>query len=258
MRIWPIPCLEDNYAYLLIDDRSGDAAVVDPVEPGHVIEAAHVHGANIKFVITTHHHWDHAGGNDEIKKLIPGIRVYGGSKDSVQGCTNAVQDGEEISLGLAIKIKALHTPCHTKGHICYNVTEDCGDDSAVFTGDTLFIGGCGKFFEGTAEQMYHSLCKKLASLPPSTRVFCGHEYTVKNLSFALEVEPDNPAIKKKLAWSKQQRMENKPTVPSTIGEELEVNPFMRVHTKSIQDATGLINPIEIMGAVRRWKDGWKG
>lgn len=258
MEIWPVPCLQDNYAYLLIDESSRDAAVVDPVEPDRVIKAAQACGANIKFVITTHHHWDHAGGNNKIKELIPGIRVYGGSEDNVQGCTDAVQDGSEFSLGNAIRIKALHTACHTKGHICYNVSDTHSGNSAVFTGDTLFIGGCGRFFEGTAEQMYYSLCKKLGSLPPSTHVYCGHEYTVKNLSFGLEVEPNNPAIKEKLAWAKQQRSENKPTVPSTIGEELQINPFMRVHTKSIQDATGLTSPIEVMGALRRWKDGWKG
>lgn len=258
MKIWPVPCLQDNYAYLLVDDSSGDAAVVDPVEPPRVIEAAEAHGANIKFVITTHHHWDHAGGNDKIKKLIPGIKVFGGSEDNIQGQTDALQDGDEITLGDSVIIKAIHTPCHTKGHICYNVIDARGDAPAVFTGDTLFIGGCGRFFEGTAEQMHYSLCEKLAVLAPSTQVFCGHEYTVKNLSFASEVEPQNLAIKRKLAWSKQQQMENKPTVPSTIGEELEINPFMRIQAKSIQDATGFTNPIEVMGALRRWKDGWKG
>eukprot|EP00250_Pteridium_aquilinum_P031361 c43482_g1_i1 orf=185-961(-) len=258
MKIWPVPCLQDNYAYLLVDDSSGDAAVVDPVEPDRLIQAADAHGAHIKFVITTHHHWDHAGGNDKIKKLIPGLKIYGGSEDNIQGQTDKLQDGGEVALGDSIRIRAIHTPCHTKGHICYNITDAKGGDPAVFTGDTLFIGGCGKFFEGTAEQMHYSLCEKLAGLPPNTQVFCGHEYTLKNLRFASEVEPENLSLKRKLAWAKQQQTENKPTVPSTIGEELETNPFMRVQAKSIQDATGFTNPIEVMGALRRWKDGWNG
>lgn len=258
MKIFPVPCLQDNYAYLLVDDQSGDAAVVDPVEPDRVVAAAASHGAHIKFVITTHHHWDHAGGNDKIKKLVPNIRVYGGSEDNVQGQTDKLHDGGEVALGDSIKIRAMHTPCHTKGHICYFITDGKGGDPAVFTGDTLFIGGCGRFFEGTPEQMHYSLCERLAALPPNTQVFCGHEYTVKNFAFALDVEPENPALKRKFAWAKQQQAESKPTVPSTIGEELETNPFMRVKEKSIQDATGMSSPIEVMGALRRWKDGWKG
>ncbi|KAI5080945.1 hypothetical protein GOP47_0004128 [Adiantum capillus-veneris] len=242
----------------LVDDLSGDAAVVDPVEPDRLVEAAESHGARIKFVITTHHHWDHAGGNDKIKKLIPGIIVYGGSEDNVQGQTDKLHDGSAVQLGDSIKITAMHTPCHTKGHVCYFVTDAKGGDPAVFTGDTLFIGGCGRFFEGTADQMYYSLCESLVALPPNTQVFCGHEYTVKNFAFALEVEPENLALKRKFAWAKQQRADGKPTVPSTISEELETNPFMRVKEKPVQDATGLSNPIEVMGALRRWKDGWKG
>ncbi|KAH7351788.1 hypothetical protein KP509_19G014400 [Ceratopteris richardii] len=147
---------------------------------------------------------------------------------------------------------------HTKGHICYFVTDIKGGDPAVFTGDTLFIGGCGRFFEGTPEQMYYSLCEKLASLPARTQVYCGHEYTVKNFAFALEVDPENMFLKRKSTWAKQQQAEKKPTVPSTIGDELETNPFMRVREKSIQDIMKLSDPIEVMGALRRMKDGWKG
>ncbi|KAJ6297131.1 hypothetical protein OIU78_022789 [Salix suchowensis] len=191
MKILHVPCLEDNYSYLIIDESTKEAAVVDPVEPEKLINAANEHGLNLKLVLTTHHHWDHAGGNEKIKEMVPGIKVYGGSLDNVKGCTNKVENGDKVSLGADITILALHTPCHTKGHISYYVTGKEGEDPAVFTGDTLFIAGCGKFFEGTAEQMYQSLCVTLGSLPKPAQVYCGHEYTVKNLQFALTVEPDN-------------------------------------------------------------------
>jgi len=258
MKIVPVPCLEDNYAYLIIDEETREAAVVDPVEPQNILQAAEVHGANIKFVLTTHHHWDHAGGNEELKKLVPGIEVYGGAKDNVKGCTVALEHNDELTLGRTVTIKALHTPCHTKGHISYFLTSTSGDDPAVFTGDTLFIAGCGKFFEGSAEQMYQSLCKILASLPRSTRVFCGHEYTVKNLRFAMTVEPENERIKQKLNWAEQQRKENKPTVPSTIQDELESNPFMRVDRLELKDLVGHNSPVHVLGEIRQMKDNWRG
>ncbi|KAH9311567.1 hypothetical protein KI387_026602 [Taxus chinensis] len=242
----------------ILDEASGEAAVVDPVEPQKILQVAEEHGSNIKYVLTTHHHWDHAGGNEEIKKLVPGIKVYGGAKDNVQGCTIAVEHGDELLLGGTVTIKALHTPCHTKGHISYFLTSTSGDDPAVFTGDTLFIAGCGKFFEGSAEQMYESLCKTLASLPISTRVYCGHEYTVKNLQFALTVEPENERIKQKLSWAEQQRKENKFTVPSTIQDELEYNPFMRVDRPELKERIGHNSPVQVIGEIRRMKDSWKG
>ncbi|KAJ0101585.1 hypothetical protein Patl1_06794 [Pistacia atlantica] len=237
MKIFHVPCLEDNYSYLIIDETTKEAAVVDPVEPQKIVDAAKQHGAQLTLVLTTHHHWDHAGGNDKIKQIVPGIKVYGGSLDNVRCCTHQVENGDNISLGAHINILSLHTPCHTKGHISYYVTSKEGEqDPAVFTGDTLFIAGCGKFFEGTAEQMYQSLCVTLGSLPKPTRVYCGHEYTVKNLQFALTVEPNNAKIQQKLSWAQQQRQAGFPTVPSTIDEEMETNPFMRVDLPELQNA----------------------
>ncbi|GLJ26351.1 hypothetical protein SUGI_0507590 [Cryptomeria japonica] len=258
MKIVPVPCLDDNYAYLIIDEASGEGAVVDPVEPQKLVQLAEEHGCNLKLVLTTHHHWDHAGGNEEIKKLVPGIKVYGGAKDHVKGCTIAVEHGDEIILGGTVTIKALHTPCHTKGHISYFVTSTSGDDPAVFTGDTLFIAGCGRFFEGSAEQMYESLCKTLASLPKLTQIYCGHEYTVKNLQFALTIEPENERIKQKLLWAEQKRKENKFTVPSTIQDELDSNPFMRVDLPELKDRIGHNSAVHVIGEIRKMKDGWKG
>ena len=137
-----------------------------------VLKAAKEEGVSISKVLTTHKHNDHAGGNSAIAKSIPGLEIVGGEKDRVQGCTSTVKDGDEFSIG-SIEVKCLHTPGHTVGHICYYVTE--GEQKAVFTGDTLFVGGAGRFFEGTPEEMQHSLAEKLGKLPPETLVYCGHE-----------------------------------------------------------------------------------
>ncbi|KAL2897999.1 Hydroxyacylglutathione hydrolase cytoplasmic [Bienertia sinuspersici] len=240
MKIFHIPCLQDNYSYLIIDESTKLAAVVDPVEPEKVLEVARQNGADVKFVLTTHHHWDHAGGNDKIRELVPGIKVFGGSIDNVKGCTDKMDNGDKFVLGAEVNILSLHTPCHTKGHISYYITGKEDEMPAVFTGDTMFIAGCGKFFEGTAEQMYQSLCVTLGSLPKPTRVYCGHEYTVKNLQFALTVEPENTEIAEKLAWAQNQRSAGIPTIPSTIAEELETNPFMRVNISEIQGLIQLL------------------
>ncbi|XP_004490514.1 hydroxyacylglutathione hydrolase cytoplasmic [Cicer arietinum] len=258
MKIYHIPCLEDNYSYLIVNESTKEAAAVDPVEPEKVLEASNSYGLTLKFVLTTHHHWDHAGGNDKIKELVPGIKVYGGSLDNVKGCTDAVENGDKVHLGADITVLALHTPCHTKGHISYYVTGKEDEDPAVFTGDTLFIAGCGKFFEGTAEQMYQSLNVTLGSLPKPTRVYCGHEYTAKNLQFALTVEPDNLKILQKLTWAQNQRQVGQPTIPSTIEDELETNPFMRVDLHAIQEKMGSKSPVQALGELRKLKDNWKG
>ncbi|XP_027104105.2 hydroxyacylglutathione hydrolase cytoplasmic isoform X1 [Coffea arabica] len=273
MKILHIPCLEDNYSYLVINEKTKEAAAVDPAEPHKVFRAAQENGVHLKLVLTTHHHWsaprlclglqmhfddrDHAGGNDKIKQIVPAIKVYGGSVDNVRGCTNKVENGDRIPLGDEISILCLHTPCHTQGHISYYVTGKDGEDPAVFTGDTLFIAGCGKFFEGTAEQMYQSLCVTLGSLPKPTQVFCGHEYTEKNFQFAITVEPDNEKIRQKLAWAQQQRRSGLPTIPSTIGEELETNPFMRVDLPDVQRKVGCKSPVEAIREIRQRKDTWK-
>ncbi|XP_057776692.1 hydroxyacylglutathione hydrolase cytoplasmic [Salvia miltiorrhiza] len=258
MQILHIPCLEDNYSYMIIDEPTKEAAVVDPVEPHKILRVAQENGVHLKLVLTTHHHWDHAGGNEKMKQLVPDIKIFGGSLDNVQACTNKLDNGDKLSLGAEISILSLHTPCHTKGHISYYVTGKDGDEPAVFTGDTLFIAGCGKFFEGTAEQMYQSLCTTLGSLPKPTRVYCGHEYTMKNLQFASTVEPDNVSISQKLSWAEQKRKTGLPTVPSTIKEEFETNPFMRVDLPEIQEKVGCKSAVEALRKIRQLKDEWRG
>ncbi|XP_062308203.1 hydroxyacylglutathione hydrolase, mitochondrial [Osmerus eperlanus] len=256
MKIELLPALTDNYMYLLIDEETKEAAIVDPVEPVKVLEAVKKHKVKLTTVLTTHHHWDHAGGNEKMLRLMPGLTVYGGD-DRVDALSKKVSHSNTLKLG-SLSVKCLFTPCHTTGHICYFVTKNNSTEPpAVFTGDTLFVAGCGKFFEGTAEQMYRALVDVLGRLPPETRVYCGHEYTVNNLKFARHVEPDNEVILKKLAWAKEKFSNGEPTIPSTVADEFSFNPFMRVKEKAVQDHTGQTDPIETMRSLRKEKDGFK-
>ena len=187
MRVRILPALSDNYMYLLVDENTKEAAIVDPVDPDCVIKAVEEEGVKLTTILTTHHHWDHAGGNKEMVSKVPGLVVIGGD-DRIDGVTRKVTHGDDLNVG-GIHVSCLFTPCHTTGHICYYVTQD--GDKMVFTGDTLFLGGCGRMFEGTAEQMYHALIGILTKLPPETKVFCGHEYSLQNLGYGNHVEPDN-------------------------------------------------------------------
>nr|XP_034830574.1 hydroxyacylglutathione hydrolase, mitochondrial isoform X1 [Maniola hyperantus] len=252
-----LPALKDNYMYLIVDKATKEAAIVDPVEPKTVLQAVKDNGVKLTTVLTTHHHWDHAGGNDELVKMHPGLEVYGGD-DRIGALTTKVQHNTKFNIG-QLNVQCLYTPCHTSGHICYFITTPHeGNDSAVFTGDTLFLGGCGRFFEGTAEQMHKALIEILGNLPDQTKVFCGHEYTLSNLKFAAHVEPENDEVKKKIQWSESRREEKKPTVPSTISEEKLYNPFMRVTEPSVMKHAKKNEAIETMRAIRLEKDNFKG
>ncbi|CAI5471416.1 unnamed protein product [Closterium sp. Yama58-4] len=258
MKVMIVPVLQDNYAYLLYDEQSKEAAAVDPADPVLVMNAAKHKGLNVVAVLTTHHHRDHAGGNEEVKRMLPSVLVYGGSMDAIPACTNELKHGDCFQLGdETMTIKALHTPGHTNGHICYFVTANNGQhDPILFTGDCLFVGGCGRFFEGTPADMYHSLCRVIKMLPPATKVYCGHEYTVKNLQFALFLEPSNPAAQEKIKWAMERRRNRLPTVPSTLAQELKYNPFMRVELPSMQTVTGREAPEDVMGEIRARKDAF--
>lgn len=206
-------------------------------------------------MLTTHHHWDHAGGNEKlISKFKSKLDVYGGD-DRIGALTNKVTQNDEFKIG-DLSVRCLFTPCHTTGHICYYVTSSEGDQG-VFTGDTLFSGGCGRFFEGTADQMYSALIDKLSALPDETKVFCGHEYTLQNLAFAKHVEPDNQDIAKRILWSQEKRASNQPTIPSSIGDEKKINPFMRVNVESVQRHAGQNEGVATMASIRKEKDTFK-
>jgi len=246
----------DNYSYLLIDEKLNIAAAVDPAQPEKVLFAAKEQGVQITTVLTTHHHWDHADGNPGMIQEIPNLRVYGGSS-KVKAITDIVKSGDIIKLGHSL-IHVHSVPCHTLDHLFYEVedTEDSHQPHSLFTGDTLFISGCGRFFEGTADQMYHALYEVAAKLPHNTLVYCGHEYTVKNLQFAKTIEPKNENVLAKLEWAENQRSQNRSTVPSTIAEELTYNPFMRCNLRSVAEAVGMIDSdtIKVLQEVRNRKD----
>ncbi|KAK2754514.1 Cytoplasmic glyoxalase II [Arachnomyces sp. PD_36] len=259
----------NNYAYLVTDEPSKDSVIVDPANPPEVspvlkteIDSGKI---NLKAIVNTHHHWDHAGGNEEILKQFGTLSVIGG-KDC-QFATKTPKHGEEFKIGDRISVKALHTPCHTQDSICYYLQD--GDQRVVFTGDTLFIGGgiipahvlrsawftdilagCGRFFEGNAEEMHKALNETLAALPDDTLVYPGHEYTKQNVKFCLSVSQSEP-IKKLDTFATQ----NKETQGKfTIGDEKLHNVFMRVNDPEIQKATGKTSPVDVMAALREMKN----
>jgi hydroxyacylglutathione hydrolase len=215
MRVLPIPCLTDNYAYLVIDGNN--AAIVDPSAHEPVLEVIAREKVKPVAIWLTHHHWDHIGGVEGIIAAHPDIAVVTHTSDSarVPNATKLVDDGDVVSLG-NLRAKVLHNPGHTLGAISYWIEDG---DGAVFTGDTLFGAGCGRVFEGTPEMMFASL-NKLAALPPTTRVYFGHEYTAANLKFALHVEPNNEAVA-----ARMERIAT-PSTPSTIADERTTNPFL--------------------------------
>lgn len=262
MKVLPIKALQDNYMYLLVDESTKFAAAVDPVNASAMSSAIYDNGVELKAILTTHHHHDHAHGNADLLALYPEITVYGGD-NRIQALTKLVSHGEMIKLG-TLNIECLSTPCHTKGHICYYVTcepdplssnaDINNSERVVFTGDTLFVAGCGRFFEGSSDQMDKSLNEILANLPSETKVYCGHEYTVANLKFALSVEPQNTDIKTKLAWAQSKTSKKEPTIPSTIGEEKKINPFMRLKKSQVKKYTGEIEELEVMTVLRQRKN----
>eukprot|EP01137_Pigoraptor_chileana_P008943 Opistho-2@56485 len=258
MEVHIVPLLQDNYGYVLVDVASRDAFVVDPVEPPKVLAATAALGVSVRGILTTHHHWDHAGGNEQLVKDLASagmpVDVYGGD-DRIPALTRQVKHGDTFELG-ALSITALDTSCHTSASISYHVTHGASEASAgvVFTGDTLFVGGCGRFFEGTPAQMHRALCEVLAALPDATRVYPGHEYTVKNLQFAATIEPANRDIVEGLAAMVEKRSRGEPTVPSTIAQEKKWNVFVRCGEPSVKAAVGVSDAIDSMAALRKAKD----
>jgi len=248
LRVERIPTLGDNYTYLLVCEDTGEAAVVDAPEAAPVIRRVDEAGARVTKVLSTHHHPDHSAANPELAKRYD-APVYGHHSDEgrLPGLTNGLDEGDTVDVGRQLA-RVLFIPAHTRGHIAY-VFDDA---RAVFCGDTLFAGGCGRLFEGTPEMMFEALHDKLGALPDDFRVFCGHEYTEANLRFAAHVEPDNRDVAEKLEKVRQVRARaaadwhdatpEEMTIPSTLGEERATNPFVRA-----KDAADL-------GRIRQQKD----
>jgi hydroxyacylglutathione hydrolase len=217
-----LPVLTDNYIYLLHDEATGTTGVVDPAEATPVLDELARRGWQLGWILNTHHHGDHVGGNAALVAAT-GCRVVGPRADQarIPLIQTPVGDGDVFRLG-ASPARVFDTPGHTRGHIVYWFEQD----AALFAGDTLFALGCGRLFEGSPEQMWESLAK-LAALPPETRVYCAHEYTESNLRFALAVAPDDPALLARGQRVRALRAASLPTVPSALGEELATNPFLR-------------------------------
>jgi hydroxyacylglutathione hydrolase len=247
-----VPCLSDNYAYVLRDPGTGECAVVDPSESEPVLAALAALGARPTMVLNTHHHFDHVGGNEALVAAFPGLRVVAHASDQgrVPGQTDAVNDGDRVALG-GTALRVLHVPGHTLGAVTY------ASDDAAFTGDTLFLAGCGRLFEGDPAMMYASLARIADSLDPATRVFCGHEYTANNLRFAVSVEPGNAALAGALADAERLRASDRPTVPRRLGEERALNPFLRCDDPAVAAALGVRgDPVAVFTALRERRNSW--
>jgi hydroxyacylglutathione hydrolase len=255
MKITQIPLLRDNYGYLVVCEKTNQAAIVDPSESTPVLRRIGQEQTTLAAILNTHHHRDHTGGNEGILAT-HNVRVYGHKSDHARifGMTDGVDEGDEIQIG-ELQGKVFFIPGHTTGHVAYLF------ENNLFCGDTLFTAGCGRLFEGTAQQMHASL-KKLIALPAHTQVYCGHEYTENNLRFAMSVEPNNPKLVTRYERVKALRASGAPTVPATLEEEIQTNPFLRWDSGEIQASVqsaapdNRLDPVSVFAAVRKMKDAF--
>ena len=253
MNIEIIPCLNDNYSYLIHDQMSNTVAIVDPSE---FIPCDKIISKNYKkldFILNTHHHYDHVGGNENLKKKY-NSRVLGfeDDKNRIPHIDIDLKDNQEFKIG-TLNFTAIFIPGHTRGHVAFYFKKE----KVLFSGDTLFSLGCGRVFEGTYKQMFQSL-NKLKNLPGDTKIYCGHEYTFKNLEFCLKFNPNNDFLKKKKNDIELSLKNKKPTIPSTIADEIKANIFFRVNDPDVKKAINLENSpdIEIFTKLRDLKDNF--
>mmetsp|Transcript_28761 Transcript_28761/g.82321 ORF Transcript_28761/g.82321 Transcript_28761/m.82321 type:complete len:313 (+) Transcript_28761:54-992(+) len=251
-----IPALSDNYMYLIISRREPKAVAVDPVDSDAILSACQAEGVSLDAVLTTHYHADHSGGNARLAEAQPGLAVLAGEHDArrTPAVTRQLGAGETCSFA-GLSFRCLATPCHTRGHMSFFLDAEDGQAPALFCGDTLFVAGCGRFMEGTAAHMQRSL-STLARLPPTTRVFCGHEYTVANLEYAASLEPGSAVVQERLERARARREQGLPTVPSVLAEELEHNPFLRAGDPALAAVVcpECSDPLEVLSRLRRGKD----
>jgi len=253
MLITPISCLKDNYAYIIFDNNSKTTGVVDPSESKPIISFLEKKRLKLNYILNTHHHFDHIGGNIELKKKY-NAKVVGfeNDKNRIPGIDITVKDKEIWSFGNAT-VKILHIPGHTLGHICFFFEKE----KIIFTGDTLFSLGCGRIFEGDHKQMLNSL-NKIKKLPKETKIYCGHEYTHKNAEFCIKYDIDNIDLKNKFEKIKKLRSQNLPTIPSSLGEELKSNIFLRCDQRELKIKLNMKNQedLEVFKKVRDLKDSF--
>ena len=254
LEIVPIKAFNDNYVWTLRNKTH--AAVVDPGEAKPVLDYLGAEKLQLAAILATHHHADHVGGIAELQRhSVPGgVPVYGPRGEPIATLTQPVGGGDTVSIPqLGVSFDVLDIPGHTRAHIAYYGA------GSLFCGDTLFACGCGRLFEGTAEQMYASL-GKLASLPDDTKVYCGHEYTLANIGFAKTVEPGNDALRRREVRDRKLREAGRPTLPSTIGEEKATNPFLRAREPAVVDSVNkylglrVSDPVRVFAAIRDWKN----
>jgi hydroxyacylglutathione hydrolase len=253
MNIEIIACLNDNYSYLLHDERSNTVAIVDPSEFETCDKIINKNFKKLDFILNTHHHYDHVGGNEELKKKYNSkIIGFENDKNRIPGIDKVLKDNQDFKIG-TLNFTTIFIPGHTIGHIAFYFKKE----KILFSGDTLFSLGCGRVFEGTYEQMFQSL-KKLKNLPDDTKVYCGHEYTYKNLEFCLAFNPNNNFLQKKKSDIELSLKNKKPTIPSTIGEEIKTNIFFRFNDPDVKKAINLENSsdIEIFTKLRDLKDNF--
>ncbi|PJE79036.1 Hydroxyacylglutathione hydrolase GloB [invertebrate metagenome] len=263
IQIIPISALTDNYIWLFKSENTTACHIVDPGDASVVLEFLSNQKLSLESILITHHHGDHTGGVRQLCERYKGIRVYG-PNGACEQVTHVVNANETISCG-HLNFRVIKTPGHTLDHIAYfaDINADKGTLSypILFCGDTLFAGGCGRLFEGTAAQMHQSL-RKISSLPATTKIYCAHEYTCANLKFALAVEPNNKSTKNRLQASITKRNNHKPTIPSLLSEELDTNPFLRVSKPSVIHAANKKLPStcttetdeQVFSIIRQWKD----
>lgn len=251
LRIEQIPVLRDNYVFLLRDEGEGACAAVDPSLAAPVLAALDRLGWTLTHIFNTHHHHDHTGGNLDLKRAT-GCTIVGNGRDAarIPGIDMPVEDGGEAALG-SLRARVMDVSGHTMGHIAFWFASE----RTVFCGDTLFSLGCGRLFEGTPAQMWTSL-KKLRCLPGETRVYCGHEYTESNARFALTLDANNAALRRRAAEVQALRAQGRPTVPSLLADERAANPFLRADDPALLTAAGLdgLDPVAAFAEIRRRKD----
>ena len=251
LAVEPIAAFDDNYLWLIV--RGAQAAVVDPGDADPVLRRLRQQDVELTAILVTHHHGDHVGGVAQLASAT-GARVYGPRGEKIPACDAALAGGDRIDV-LGIGFDVIDVPGHTRGHVAYHAAAQ----RWLFCGDTLFCAGCGRLFEGTAAQMSVSLAR-LAALPDDTRVYCAHEYTLANLRFALAVEPDNGALRRRQSECSALRSSDMPTVPSTIGDERATNPFLRCAEPAVRRAAErragrpLPDATEVFAVLREWKN----